>query len=97
MKGLAASLLLAAIAHCAYGHGGHEHSGPSQGETIQQYAQRHVRLSLLLLVAHGDGTSCCGIWRVLTYFVYRCLQSIICQYGLLARRLLMLTMKQRFL
>ncbi|KAF4573416.1 hypothetical protein EYR36_007931 [Pleurotus pulmonarius] len=42
MKGLAASLLLAAVAHCAYGHGGHEHSGPSQGETIQQYAQRHM-------------------------------------------------------
>ena len=28
-------------------HGGHEHSGPAAGETIQQYAQRHVGHSLL--------------------------------------------------
>lgn len=25
------------------GHGGHGHDAPAQGETIQQYAQRHVR------------------------------------------------------
>ena len=27
-----------------FGHGGHESTGPLHGETIQQYAQRHVRI-----------------------------------------------------
>lgn len=37
-----ASLSFLIIAHGALGHGGHEPSGPASGETIQQYAQRHV-------------------------------------------------------
>ncbi|KAF9524083.1 hypothetical protein CPB83DRAFT_861855 [Crepidotus variabilis] len=31
-----------AFIQCAIAHGGHEHSGPAEGETIQQYAQRHM-------------------------------------------------------
>jgi hypothetical protein len=27
----------------AHGHGSHGHDAPAEGETIQQYAQRHVR------------------------------------------------------
>lgn len=38
MKLLGALLL---SAHLAYGHGGHEH-GPGEGETMKDYAQRHV-------------------------------------------------------
>lgn len=40
MRRVVVALLLAAVAQ---GHGGHEaHDGPAKGETIQQYAQRHV-------------------------------------------------------
>lgn len=41
MQGLIALLLLGGI-EVALGHGG-AHTGPEAGETIQQYAQRHVR------------------------------------------------------
>jgi len=37
-----ASLSFLIIAHGALGHGGHEQTGPASGETIQQYAQRHM-------------------------------------------------------
>jgi len=37
-------LSLLGLTQGALGHGGHENSGPAAGETIQQYAQRHVRL-----------------------------------------------------
>ncbi|TFK42024.1 precursor to secretory protein Ssp120 [Crucibulum laeve] len=36
------SLSFLVLAHGALAHGGHEHSGPATGETIQQYAQRHM-------------------------------------------------------
>jgi len=36
------SLLLVIGFDLVAGHGGHEHSGPEAGETIQQYAQRHM-------------------------------------------------------
>ncbi|KAJ3482952.1 hypothetical protein NLI96_g6637 [Meripilus lineatus] len=40
MRRVVVALLLAAVAQ---GHGGHEaHDGPAKGETIQQYAQRHM-------------------------------------------------------
>ncbi|KAF4623624.1 hypothetical protein D9613_002288 [Agrocybe pediades] len=35
-------LLLLGLTQHALGHGGHENSGPAAGETIQQYAQRHM-------------------------------------------------------
>lgn len=38
-----ASLSLLLFTRAVLGHGGHEASGPAAGETIQQYAQRHVR------------------------------------------------------
>lgn len=37
------SLLLAFVLDNVNAHGGHG-QGPAHGETIQQYAQRHVRL-----------------------------------------------------
>ncbi|KAF7783987.1 hypothetical protein Agabi119p4_152 [Agaricus bisporus var. burnettii] len=37
-----ASLSLLALAHYAAAHGGHGESGPKAGETMQQYAQRHM-------------------------------------------------------
>ncbi|EAU92345.1 hypothetical protein CC1G_00564 [Coprinopsis cinerea okayama7 len=40
LKPLAWSFLV--FSRLALGHGGHDHSGPAQGETIQQYAQRHM-------------------------------------------------------
>ncbi|RXW23037.1 hypothetical protein EST38_g2798 [Candolleomyces aberdarensis] len=40
LKPLAWSLLF--LVELAVAHGGHEHSGPEAGETIQQYAQRHM-------------------------------------------------------
>ncbi|KAJ8515435.1 hypothetical protein ONZ45_g7153 [Pleurotus djamor] len=43
MKYLPRNILLAALVQLASAHGGHEHgSGPAAGETIQQYAQRHM-------------------------------------------------------
>ncbi|KAJ8455426.1 hypothetical protein ONZ45_g18949 [Pleurotus djamor] len=43
MKCLPRNILLAALVQLASAHGGHEHgSGPAAGETIQQYAQRHM-------------------------------------------------------
>ena len=47
-KPLAVSLLL--LVELALAHGGHEHAGPESGETIQQYAQRHVGVQLTPLV-----------------------------------------------
>ena len=35
-------LVLLASIQAGFGHGGHENSGPAAGETIQEYAQRHV-------------------------------------------------------
>ena len=35
-------LSLLGFAQYALAHGGHEDAGPKPGETIQQYAQRHV-------------------------------------------------------
>jgi len=44
MKALA-HLSLLVLVRAALGHGVHEHfPGPAEGETIQQYAQRHVSL-----------------------------------------------------
>jgi len=40
LKTICLSLLV--VVQGAFGHGGHENSGPAAGETIQQYAQRHV-------------------------------------------------------
>ncbi|TFK26749.1 hypothetical protein FA15DRAFT_667029 [Coprinopsis marcescibilis] len=40
LKPLTWSILL--FVGLAAGHGGHSHSGPAKGETIQQYAQRHM-------------------------------------------------------
>ncbi|KAJ3572177.1 hypothetical protein NP233_g3255 [Leucocoprinus birnbaumii] len=37
-----ASLTVLALAQCINAHGGHEHSGPAAGETMEQYAQRHM-------------------------------------------------------
>lgn len=36
-------LSLLALVQGSLGHGSHESTGPAQGETIQEYAQRHVR------------------------------------------------------
>lgn len=40
LKTVCLSLLV--LVQGAFGHGGHGNSGPAAGETIQQYAQRHV-------------------------------------------------------
>jgi hypothetical protein len=42
-------LSLLGLAQCALAHGGHENAGPQPGETIQQYAQRHVHQFLNVL------------------------------------------------
>ena len=42
-------LSLLGLAQYALAHGGHENSGPQPGETIQQYAQRHVHQFLNVL------------------------------------------------
>ncbi|KAF5352578.1 hypothetical protein D9756_006115 [Leucocoprinus leucothites] len=36
------SLTVLALAQCIAAHGGHAHSGPAAGETMEQYAQRHM-------------------------------------------------------
>lgn len=42
MKAIASLSLLIFVPSLVLGHGGHENSGPAAGETIQQYAQRHM-------------------------------------------------------
>lgn len=40
---LASTLFCLGCILAVRGHGGHGHDAPAEGETIQQYAQRHVR------------------------------------------------------
>ena len=40
---LASALFCLGCALAAHGHGSHGHDAPAEGETVQQYAQRHVR------------------------------------------------------
>ena len=40
---LASALFCLGSVLTAHGHGSHGHDAPAEGETIQQYAQRHVR------------------------------------------------------
>jgi len=42
MRVIASLSLLISVPSAVLAHGGHEHPGPAAGETIQQYAQRHV-------------------------------------------------------
>jgi len=41
MKAIASLSLLFSVP-AVFGHGGHDHAGPAPGETIKQYAQRHM-------------------------------------------------------
>jgi len=40
------SLTVLALAQCISAHEDHEHSGPAVGETMEDYAQRHVSQKL---------------------------------------------------
>lgn len=67
MKAIASLSLLIFVPSLVLGHGGHENSGPAAGETIQQYAQRHVRRFL-------------AQYLPTTKRPCRCLQSTICNW-----------------
>lgn len=65
------SIYLVALAafQGALGHGGHENTGPASGETIQQYAKRHVCRYLSFIDAHFNGAN---------KVTFRCPQNITC-------------------
>lgn len=51
------SLPLLVLASFASAHGDHGHGSPADGETMQDYARRHVRISLKSRYSHAHGTS----------------------------------------
>jgi hypothetical protein len=51
------SLPLLVLANFASAHGDHGHGSPADGETMQDYARRHVRISLKSRYSHAHGSS----------------------------------------
>lgn len=57
---------------------GHDHGGPADGESMEEYAKRHVECNSTL------DASICAVLGSLSVR-YRCLKSIICMYHIQSR------------